>query len=286
MSNKTISIIINVDTRPGFMESQTEFTGMFNGTRSLDFFVEGVLNRKQFFHGYDSDVTLFIDHHERLPRYVEEALLHMLNTRIITNLVFNQHTEYFEDRIFFDKWNDVNFLNALMMGRGRYIAHFDGDTVCFRSPSSPAVDNMIKMLETDIEYVSYPSAFSPGADDSSFPEFRYWWASTRFFFCKRETIDYTEIVKCLKDSDYMYGKYGDRRRCPWLENVLGILTYDKGRRVYYPPMSDHYMIFSWAKYISGVLPRLNQMSYPEVVDYVNRCPGRIHYPCDVRAEPL
>jgi hypothetical protein len=285
MSDKVISVIINVDTRPGFMDMQTDFNGMFNGARSLDFLIEGVLNKKKFFDGYDHDVTLFIDYHERIPRAYEEALLNMLNNGQITNLVFNRHTEYFQDRFTF-KWNDINFLNAIMMGRGKYIAHFDGDTAAFRKPGSTAIDRMMQWLDEDIEYVSYPSNFSPGETGPEvFDQFRYWWASTRFFFGKRESIDYTEIVKCLQSDEYLYGKYGDRRRCPWLENILGIITYDKGKKVYYPPMSSDYMIFCWGRYYSGVLPRLNQMSYEDVDAYIGQC-GGISYPCDVYAKPL
>jgi len=90
-------------------------------------------------------------------------------------------------------------------------------------------------------------------------------------------IDYTEILKCLSDSDYLYGKYGDRkRRCPWYEHIVSLINGPA--KVFYPPIEpSRYLIFAWSRYYSGVLAKLNEWPYEKVVEYV----GKISYPCDV-----
>jgi len=91
--------------------------------------------------------------------------------------------------------------------------------------------------------------------------------------------DYSEIVHCLRDSDYLYDTYGepDDPRTPWLEHILGIMTYSQ-KAVFYPPIQPHrYLIFAWSRYYSGVLEKLNNWPYEKVVEYVNK----ISYPCDV-----
>jgi len=278
-----ISLVINLDSRPGFMEDETVQGTMMNGTRSLDFFTEGVKNKVKFFEGHDLETTVFIDVHERLPRNVEQWLLDEQDGGIIDNLVFNRHTEKFlgED---FQKWNDLNFLNAMTISRGDYLVHFDGDMNAFINDKS-VVDEWLQWLdEGKYLYICYPSQHSPAPVVD--PRFKHhWWASTRFFMTKRDFTftphvhDYSEIVHCLRDSDYLYDTYGepDDPRTPWLEHILGIMTYSQ-KAVFYPPIQPHrYLIFAWSRYYSGVLEKLNNWPYEKVVEYVNK----ISYPCDV-----
>jgi hypothetical protein len=269
-----ISIVINCDTRSGAEVCDTRQGAMLNGTRSFDFLTEGILNKIKFFRGYDYEVVVYIDKHLNVPGEVYNLL------NVIPNITFCQsnHREYLEGS-FFPKWNDLNFLQALYLARGDYIAHFDGDVCAFRDDNSLIINNMIRWLD-HFEYVSYPSHWTPAPDCNANNEWDYWWASTRFFICKRSSLDFKEIEKCLRESDYLYGKYGDKKRkCPWLEHILGIIAGPN--KVYYPPIKlDEYAIFSWSSYKKGTLQLLNNMSYNEVKNFIIK-QGGIHYPNDV-----
>jgi hypothetical protein len=269
-----ISVVINCDSRSGFQNQETSATNTFEGCRSIDFLIDGVRNKIKFFEGFEKEVILFIDEHEILPREVVDELRFMVDT-----LVIRKHSKRFGDIVQYDKFNDLNYLAALQLARGEYVAHFDQDCAAF-TPNKQSVENLLYMLN-QFEYVSYPSPHSPVAvHDLSFD---YVWASTRFFMCKRESLDFTEIQKCLVDSDYLYSKYPASRACPWLEHILGLITKYKGKGVYYPPIDlDNLAIFCWNKYKAGTLKSLNEMNYQEVKDYINRA-GGIHYPNEVTA---
>jgi len=279
--SETISIVINVDTRPGWDQDLSQQSTMMNGTRSFDFMSEGVRNKVKAFKDFETEVTLFVDVHEPLTQEAMFVLDHMMNVeKILDNLVINRHNEGFLGQDYFPKFNDLNFLNAMIMSRGKYLVHFDGDMNIFL-PNSDFIKKHLKMLDDGTyDYISYPSPWSPDAVHD--PDFQdYMWASTRFFMCKRSIIDYSEILACLVDSDYMYDKYGDKkRRCPWLEHVLGIMA-GKGR-VFYPPFdAAEALIFSWSRYMSGTLSKLNAVTYAQVLAFVTQN-GGVQYPCDVR----
>ena len=177
----------------------------------------------------------------------------------------------------------MNFLNAMVLARGDYLVHFDGDMSAFIKDKN-VVNEWLQWLDDGkYDYISYPSQFSPlPANDGRYKS--YTWASTRFFITKRKNIDYTEIIKCLQDSDYLYGKYGTEGepKNPWLEHILGLMARGQDR-VFYPPIQpERYLVFSWAKYCSGVLSQLREWPYEKVVEYV----GHISYPCDVSAKEL
>jgi hypothetical protein len=272
-----ISIVMNVDTRKG-CGGDTNSELMMQGTRSFDFMIDGVLNKLKAFKDFEVEFTLFVDVHEDIPNHILTALHDMHNQRVIQNLVFNRHVESYLDQKYFPKFNDLNFLNAMVLSRGKYLVHFDGDTNIFVKDSS-IIKEWISWLDSGkYKYVSYPSKWSPVAVQD--PRFDYRWASTRFFICKRETIDYSEILKCLQSSEYLYGKYGDRQaKCPWLEHILGLIAGND--QVFYPPLDyNQAMVFSWKNYKTGTLARLNNQSYLEVTNFVISR-GGICYPCDV-----
>jgi len=181
---------------------------------------------------------------------------------------------------------DLNILAALMQSRGDYVAHFDWDMAAFRNEGSGVIDTWIGWLnEGKYDYICYPSNASPRAVVD--PNFTYDWASSRFFLCKRDTLDHTEIMKCLTDTQYLYDTYAPKdtkKKCYWIEHIQGMMAGKGG--VFYPPIQtgDH-MIFSWSKYFNGVFGVLNKMSYGDVVKYVQSCAG-IHYPCDVAGRAL
>lgn len=278
-----ISIAINLDTRSGFMEKESVIGKMSHGTRSLDYFTDGILNKIKFFDEYDKEITLFIDVHDPLPEAIEKDLLIMQKEGTIDNLIFNKHTEKYLGT-YYPKWLDMSILDTLILCRGKYLVHFDADMAAFINDKS-VISEWLEWLNTSkYDYISYPSRWSPSPDVDK--NWDYFWASTRFFICKRDTIDYTETIKCLGDSGYLYSKYGDKyRQCPWLEHVLGIIAGPG--KVFYPPIeSNRYMIFSWSRYVSGVLKKLNEMPYSEVLKYVAEKCGGLSWPCDVGAREI
>ena len=267
-----ISVVINCDTRTGFEDNESTAGVMFEGCRNIDFMIEGVKNKQSFFNGFEIETILFIDEHYPLPEHIVSTIRSMVDT-----LVIRKHNKRFGDMKEYSKFNDLNYLAALQLARGQYIAHFDQDCAAF-SRDQDIVQNLLNRLD-NCDYVSYPSIYSPVAVAD--PSFDYMWASTRFFVCKRETLDFTELKKCLTDSDYMYGKYPASRRCEWTEHILGLLAKYNGNGVYYPPIElENYAVFCWNKYISGTLGRLNNLPYNEVKNYINDC-GGIVYPCDI-----
>lgn len=269
-----VSIVINADTRSGFKERESSATQMFSGCRSIDFLIDGVQNKINFFEGFEKELILFIDQHEEIPESVLSTIRGMVDT-----LVIRKHDKRFGDMKEYQKFNDLNYLAALQLARGQYVAHFDQDCAAFTRSIDP-VNNLIKLLDT-YDFVSYPSHATPRAVND--PSYNYDWASTRFFICKRESLDFTELQKCLLDSDYMYGKYPANVRNPWTEHILG-LTAKKG--VIYPPIElDQYAIFCWNKYITGTLGHLNKLHYDEVKNYINHC-GGVVYPADITAKQI
>jgi len=270
--NRVISVVINVDTRPN-KDTQGR---MLDGVCSYDFLYEGVVNKVNFFREYPIEVILFVDVHQEVPMEIQEAWKAIPNLTVC----MSRHREYFDDQLY-SKWNDHNFLQALYLARGYYAVHFDGDTNAFRSDECKIIDEMMRIIDSnEYTYVSYPSHWSPDPVFNKTNEWDYWWASTRFFFCRRSALDFTEIEKCLRDSGYLYGKYGDKnKKCPWLEHVLGIIAGPG--RVLYPPIDlDNYAIFSWNRYLQGTLKDLNEKLYNETRKFI-LSRGGISYPNDV-----
>lgn len=285
---KTISLVINLDTRKGWLEDTTEeqqgfLAPGFSGTRSLDFLTDGVECKRRFFHNLPLEVILYIDVHEPLPAHVLETLHGWQRDGKVDQLLFARHQKTWKDD-FLPTWQDINYLHALTLARGSYVAHFDADVAAF-SPGQETVREWIDMLDDGrASFVSYPSRNTPGpVVDGSFD---YWWASTRFFITKRENLeDHTEIRRCLIPGDHLYRVYGDRqRKCPWMEHVLGIMADHATKRrfsVHYPALDYRKaMIWSWRRYRRGLYASLMGMTYPQVVETVERW-GGIGYPCDV-----
>lgn len=267
-----ISIVINCDTRSGFMENESSAETMFNGCRSVDFLIEGVANKIKFFEGFEKEVILYIDQHEEIPEGVLNTIRGMVDT-----LVIRKHDKKFGDRKNYANFNDLNYLSALFMARGQVVCHFDQDCAAF-TKDKESVEELIKMLD-DYKFISYPSHCSPRAVyDPSFGNRT--WASTRFFLCKRETLRFDTLLDCIIEPEWAYKTFGDSsRRCNWLEHFLSLANNDS---VYYPPMElDKRAIFCWGNYKAGTLERLNKMNYDEVKKYTEEM-GGISYPCDLQ----
>lgn len=255
-----ISIVINADTRN---EKPTN-DGLFNGVINLDFITDGVYNKIQFLRGFDIEVILFIDKHNEIP---EKALSYIHS--ICDTVVIRRHTHE-------EKFNDQNYISALSLARGEYIMHVDQDVAAF-SYKKEYVEEMIALLEK-YDYISYPSHWSPNPTYDE--NYDYFWCSTRFFMCKRSTLDFTEIKKCLSDMDYLYSKYPASVKNPWTEHIIALISKYTGKGVYYPPIDLRKLaIFTWGKYDTFTLRRLNELPYEEVANWV--ASKGIHYPCDV-----
>lgn len=258
-----LSLCINCDTRG----QRDEQTGLFNGVVNGDFLTDGVFNKIQFLKGFDIETIVFIDQHNPVPERSLEYLRSIADT-----VVLRKHTNE-------EKFNDYNYLSALSLCRGDIICHFDQDCNGF-SESKEAVQEMIDLLET-YDFVSYPCHLSPNPDHNI--NYDYWWCSTRFFMCKKEALDFTEIRKCLADMDYLYTKYPASVKNPWLEHILGLHAKYNGKKqgVYYPPHNDKILIFTWDNYEEYLLRRLNTNSFQENMQWVVER-GGIFYPNNLR----
>jgi hypothetical protein len=256
-----ISICVNVDTRDGFDSHTTEAGVQFDGCRSLDYLIDGVKNKQKFFEGFETETIVFIDEHNPIP----QEILNELRT-IATTVVIRKHTNE-------PNFNDFNYYSSIFLARGEIICHCDADCAAFTS-SKKAVDKLIANLEQH-KFVCYPSRYSPyeTIDDG----YNYMWASTRFFLCKRDTLDFTEILKCQRGYEYFIEKYKPSRINLWAEHILSLAH---GGSVFYPAMDCGVTVFCWKSYTTGTLKSLNENSYENVVNYINNM-GGIHYPCEV-----
>lgn len=249
----TISVCINVDSRVGF-DKGSSLTGEFengqpNGTRSLDYLTEGIIGKMKYFRGFNTQCILYIDHHQLIPpELLKEITGLVLSYGNNSKIVCKPH-----DRTRY-RWNDKLYLEALKLADGDYVAHFDGDCNAYRANESDIVDAYIDLLET-YKYICCPIM----------PHFKHEWyhASTQFFICKRETLDFNLIENSLYTP--LRGKHA-----PCLEFVLGILA-GEGNVLYPPRTDDEYIIFCWWKYQSGLLKKLNEMEYKDVIDFISKC---------------
>lgn len=261
-----ISIVINCDTRK---ENDTN-QKMFQGCVDRDFLIDGVLNKKKLFDKLDFETIVFVDEHETLDVETVDKL------RVISDtLVIRKHNKSFEGIEEFSAFNDFNYLQALFMARGTYVFHFDGDVAAF-APDKAPIEEMIELLNK-YKFVSYPSHWSPNpVDDASFQN--KYWVSTRFFCCKRSSLDFTELIKCQLDYNYWKEKYPRPRLCHWLEHLLQDNTENC---VYYPPINyDNFILFTWENYRKGLLKEMNNMDYETIKNFVLAC-GGIHYPNNI-----
>jgi hypothetical protein len=260
-----ISVVVNVDSRPE-NDSNKE---MFNGCVSRDFLVEGLQNKRKLFNGFDFELICFLDEHQPIDENTIAAMRELSDT-----LIIRKHNKHFEEQKDFPAFNDLNYLSALFCARGKYIFHFDADVAAFTISPEP-IQEYINLLE-QYDYVSYPSLWSPNpVEDASFGG--KYWCSTRFFCCKRSTLDFGELLKCQLDYDYWKETYPVPRLCHWAEHLLSSISWTKGKGVYYPPVQfDRFILFTWENYSQYVLQRLNNQTFEEVNNWV--CSKIFHYP--------
>lgn len=261
-----ISCVINVDSRPETEESNS----MFNGVVNRDFLVGGLINKIDFFKGFDTEFIVFLDEHQN----VDEETISIMR-KYADVLIIRKHNKRFEDIENFPAFNDFNYLNALFCARGKYIFHFDGDEAAFTSSPEP-IQEYIDLLEK-YDFVSYPYFTSPYPvkDDSWNGKF---WASTRFFCCKRSTLNFGELIKCQLDYDYWRTTYPMPKLCHWLEHILASMATNG---VFYPPVDfDRIIIFTWQNYHTYTYQRLNSQTFEQVRDWVRT--KHFHYPNNLK----
>lgn len=254
-----ISLLINADTRKeNFSASE-----MSKGVVSRDFLIDGIKQKQAFLKGFDFETILFIDKHENIS---EDDLKELYS--ICDTVTIRKHTHE-------PNFNDWTYISTLALARGEYIMHFDQDCNAFTSGKG-AVEELFNLLDA-WKYVSYPSMFAPNAVND--PSFDYRWASTRFFICKRETLNFTEMIQCQNSYEYVSKKYNPSRMCHWLEHILGLISDSS---VYYPPIDyDKLAIFSWASYEPWLLRRLNLYSYEEIKKWLSV--RQLNFPNDYHA---
>jgi len=291
-----IGIVINADTRPGYLDEKA-YCGMATGggCRSVDFLTDNVRNKISFFRGYDIEVTLYVDIHEPISSSLMAELHSMQDSGEIHNLILNRTSGNFMGKPL-RQWHDTMYLNAMMLSRAKYMAHFDGDGGAYRRDDCDIIEQWIRMIESgEYKFISYPSAHSPNEGgipgQNAIPPgeeggFDYLWASTRFFFCRRDIIDYNEIARCF-DDHYWISKHEDRpHRYPnVMEQILGFLA-GPGQVCYSPKNNEQYMIFSWHEYYRGAIKKLALKNYDEIYSFIMNDCGGINGACDVCMRPM
>ena len=280
----TISVVMNVDTRPGYLNKRV-MCGMCNGggARSSDFMTDNVRNKIEFFRGHDIEITLYLHKVTQLSSAVANEILDMIEDGQVHNFVINSDTRQFMGKPI-RQWHDTMYLNAINLARGKYIAHFDGDTSAYRRDECDIIDQMINWVDSD-EYkiISYPTYYSPneGPDQLQPGDPDYLWASTRFFFCRRDFLDYNQFAKHFDDNYWIAAHNGKPHRYPNVtEQILGFLA-GPGKALYPPKDLNQYMIFSWHTYLRGIIGDLHGKPYEYVHDFImNEC-GGIGGACEV-----
>ena len=291
---KKLSIVVNADTRPKSLLPQSSILDSQGGCSCTDFMTHGVRNKINYFRDYPiHEVILFIDIQEPIPDSVMNDLNLLIAEYPFVKPTFFKYVPHEMGQLWQCKKYDMVYLEALCMATGDYIAHFDGDMGAFRTDNCKIIDRYFKWLDNnEYDFISLPMFGSPNAGNE---DREYWWASTRFFICKKERIDRDEIIRCF-DNSYIKQKYGVNCWPNCLEHILGCQVGNG--RVLYPPEEFFngdftndtgfspfkecgYMIFSWATYHRKTMQKLNSTSYEEVYDYIIKTCGGIHGANDV-----
>lgn len=247
-----ISVVINADTRIGYKEPQSTVgdygAGSLQGVRSIDFLTEGVKNKMNYFRGHDCQCVLYIDKHEDIePSLMQEIESIVYSYGNNSKVIFKDH-----DRTR-HRWNDYLYIEALKLAEGDYVVHFDNDANAFRTDDADVIEKYFYWLDNGYKYICQPS-------DLTYEQHGMYWASSRFFICKRETLDLRLIERYLFTP--LNGKHS-----PCFEHAIGILA-GEGTVLYPPRDDDKYIVFSWARYFGGTLQKLNSWSYDKVKLYL------------------
>lgn len=258
-----ISVLINMDTRP----VHPEFQGMWNGVRSRDFIsAAAIINKRKFFEGYPIEICCHVDCHEDLTNKEFDVLY--AHADAVTVRRHSKHYRGFEP---FNAFNDVNYLQTFAMARGDYVAHFDQDVAAFKG-SKDVLDWMFEQIDSGAyKFVCYPSPHSPHPCVAPNYEGKFW-ASTRFFLTKRDSIKLDDLERAIRDNKWFFEKYGTPPVVnPWTEAFLSQMN---DWSVIYPPVVLHqWAVFPWTRYKDGTLEKMNGLSYPQIHAALERAGG-------------
>ena len=99
--------------------------------------------------------------------------------------------------------------------------------------------------------------------------------------CKRETLDYNQIVRLFDDAVWKEAHGSRPMRYPNVfEQIIGFLA-GPGQVCYSPKDMENFMVFCWHHYNLGTIPRLTNLHYDEVYSYIVNERGGIQGPCDI-----
>lgn len=264
MLKDTVSIVINCDTRP--MMDAEMFTvgddggqGSLHGCRSWDFLLAGIEQKLDFFRTVPKQLIIYVDLHEPIPDDVMSFLKWCEYSVPDSKLVIKEHERTFPH------WNDRILLDALKLADGEFVAHFDQDANAMSNPSFDAGKKIIAALELGVaKFICQPT-------DLTREQHGMWWASTRFFACRRAALDFEALEDAMADPQRIFSKYPSfgQTHLPCLEHILGITAGKDG--VLYPPrQDDNWLAWSWARYRKGLLVRLNEMDWESVSRYISK----------------
>lgn len=261
--NSTLAIVLNVDTRQGWLEPNSHIgktgPGSLQGVRSSDFLLHLPHTIQKFFHGWPGEVQLImcVDKHEELPPTVGWELARLQAEGVIHKAVIKEH-DHSKPR----QWNDYMYNRCLRLAADAdYICHLDQDVALFRNPESQILQRMKDALDSgEAKFCCQPILTEP--PDLDFP-------STRFFLTKRSTLDFDELDRAI-DRIYRISKYGSAKHVACYEGVLGLVAANNEKINY--PLYDptDWVCFSWVCYRAGLLPMLNDLSYAEVQDFIKQ----------------
>lgn len=256
-----LSIVISCDTRPGadaeFHEIKNYGGGNLCGVHSLDFLTAGVVAKNRFLEsaGFERETILFVDLHEAwIPGRILDDLEKLLASGEITRLITQPHSKARH------RWNDHLMLDALAHASptSDFVAHWDGDCIGYRRPDFDVLKMYVGLLDSGYKFICQQTPLNQG-------EHLMFWASTRFFLCRRESLDLPELRRLI-DDDYRRSKFGSRH-LPCVEHILGAMAGENS--VLYPPSQNQdFAVWSWVHYFRGVIQKLNKMSYEDVYRYV------------------
>lgn len=260
-----ISLIITCDTRKGVSADSTrigEFAGEpLCGCRSLDFLTHGVISKIRFFEGHEIEAIVCVDEHEPLSEEIHTDIRHIEQTTPTRYIVKPADRKR-------QRFNDWIYVDALKLAEGDYVAKWDGDVAAFRRPEFPIIDQYLAWLDDGYKYICQPTQIHGHGMAH---------ASSRYFICKRETLDFPEIGRCLNDYSYFQQRYPNIH-APCLEFYLGAMV---GGAVLYPfQQNQDYTIFSFVEYQRGLFERLNALPYDDVYRYVFETCGGVCGPSD------
>jgi len=179
---------------------------VINLQSSNDNLVAVVKNKQSFFDGFKFETIVFIEEYQK--KEIQQETLQELR-QVCDRIILHKQSFKFDNIESFIRYKELNYANALQVARGDVIVHFGHIFVYRRNRRS--VERLLEYL-LECSYVCYP-----------FSEFG---VSMEFFACWRNSVDYTEIMKCIKSEEYFHDKYSkfNHKYEHKLSHILGSMS--------------------------------------------------------------